>query len=228
MFYTKPKMAAEQQQHYKYSPSATRAQTPSYDATPNPFSLQDQSAPTVRLPSAVIQQAVSRLSRAHTPATDWSPVCKKVALPAVQVRSSVERLYSGSLQHRASEKEALERKILVDKRKHTKMSSDDLHESVARLYTSSVKLKFENHQRLARKFLQNYETTKDERAAEKAAHSVEHLYTEELTRQKERRKQLVDKYINATEPKVKKVAPHEIGGVVARVSRPKSERGVSR
>jgi hypothetical protein len=189
--------------------------------TPNPYRPASECSPSRRMTPEQIDAAVERLSRAKTPSTTLPPLIPPHIVSSGELEHSVQRLYNQSVTDLQNKQHALEKKFLVDKRPHKQMSLEDTADSVNRLYTASVKSKTDKIAALRKKFLINYEKPHDEKAAEKCAHSVQHLFIEEKQRSEERKKELLNKYVVPTGPKVAKRSQSEIAAAVARLTTPK-------
>ena len=99
------------------------------------------------------------------------------------------------------------------------MDQNTVDESVARLYTSGVKHKLEEHRKLAERFLFKPAVKRvDEPRAELEKRVVDRFYVSERQRQEERQKKLYDLYIAPTEPKMKVKSKEEIADILARLT----------
>lgn len=183
-------------------------------------SCERPTSPSV-LPPNVITEAVNRLSKARAPSAPLGPLHPRHALPPEKVAEAVTRLHTAAIQRKVTARAEVAKKVLVDRRPHVVLSPEDELESVSRLYYNSVKSKQQKLEELSKKFLAPIiKKGADPEARAKVEHSIVHLHSEEKDRRRERDRLLFTKYIQATEPKSKKLDHEEIAGIVERLCTP--------
>lgn len=103
-------------------------------------------------------------------------------------------------------------------RPHSALNVAEIQESVDRLYHSSVKHKLETSKKLADMYLFHPPTTQTTLSpSDLCAKVVQRFFTEETERQAKRTKELFEKYIAATEPRMTKKSREELRAIADRL-----------
>lgn len=165
--------------------------------------------PAKKLPAEELKASADRLSTQHRKEVDLPPLVEKRVLSDDQMKHSLERLYTQTVERKKKMLEELDKKAHPDLAKHVQLDQDVLQNAFTRLHDGSMNQKKENMNKLKKKYMHQGGDKKTLNKEELVA-SAQRLCNGSMDSAKESHTKLFEKYVVATAPKFPKMTAEQL------------------